>query len=74
LSQKIPSSSWSPRPDNLRQNGLKLTPLMMSSTKKAKPKTYNFFNYKREDFPLEGLNSSLAQSPGKFWSCQLARK
>jgi len=33
-----------PGSGNLSQNGQKPTPLMMSSTKKLKPKTKNFFS------------------------------
>jgi len=33
LSQKIPYSSWCPRPGNLSQNGIKPTPLMASPMK-----------------------------------------
>jgi len=39
LSQKTTFSGWDPGPGNLRQNGQKPTPLMMSPTKKPKPKT-----------------------------------
>jgi len=38
LNQRISSSGWGPASDNLSQNGLKPTPLMVSSRKQPKPK------------------------------------
>jgi len=58
-------------PGNLSQNGQKPTPFTMTPIKKTKPKTKNFFSVRtrRPAKSFEGLDSSLAQSASKLWSC-----
>jgi len=49
---------------------------MTSPTKKTKSKTFQFFSMQtvRLAASFEGLNSSLAQSPGELWSCKSGLK
>jgi len=52
----------------LSKKNAKPTPILTLSTKNPKPKTKkSLFLTTRLSEPLEGLNSSLAQSAGELW-------
>jgi len=72
FSKILPSCGWCPGPYNLGQEGLNLPHLWCYTWKTWNPKPKKFFfivNYKTHQV-LKGLNSSLAQSTGKLWSCK----
>jgi len=60
-----------PMPGNMIQNCQKPTSLMMSLTKKTKPKFIFSLQTLRLAKYFECLNSSRAQSAGELWSCQV---
>jgi len=65
-----------PGPGNLSQNGQKPTPPKISLTKKRnpKPKTIFLLLTSKHAKSFEGFNSSLAQSTGELWSCEVVQK
>jgi len=69
FSEILPSCGWGPGRGNLGQTG-------DVTHKKTKPKTLTFFSLhaRRLTKSFEGLNSCLAQLPGKLWSCKVAQK
>jgi len=68
LSQNNDSMVWGPGPDKDGPKNAKTPPLMAFLLENAKSKTKTFFSISTRrlaDF-VEGLNSSLAQSPGEL--------
>jgi len=68
LSQNSGSMGWSPGSGEGGQKNAKTPPLLAFHPDNPKPKTKNFFSIstRRLDECVEGLNSSLAQSPGEL--------
>jgi len=66
VSEILPSCSWDPGTSNLSQNDLNYPTYDSTQNLKIVLQT-------RHTESFEGLNSSLAQSTGKLWSCKVAQ-
>jgi len=77
LRQNNGSMGWGPGPGKGDQKNAKTPPLVAFPPENPKPKTKNVFfsiSTRRLAESAEGLNSSLAQSPGELQDCKSLEK